>query len=521
MTPRDPETRNEARISRRFVILAGVMALVAALAAFGIAALLVNIFERQQEARNPFMRVVEIDENTTDPAVWGKNFPLQYDLYRRTVDHKRTRHGGSDAIPQDPTPEDPRQTVPFSLVQEDPRLRTMWAGYAFAIDYREARGHAYMLMDQTFTQRLTKPQYGNCLHCHASTYVPYREAGNGDIIAGFEKFNQMPYMEAKEAMEDVLADIGEGPLHPVACIDCHDPQTMAPRVTRPGFLEGIRAYKLATEGIENYDPNTMATRQEMRSFVCGQCHVEYYFRTGDRRLVYPWPQGLRADEVMEYYDEIGFSDWQHEITGANMLKAQHPEFELWNQGIHARAGVACADCHMPYVRVGAMKVSDHWVRSPLLNISNACQTCHRVEESELLARAERIQDITFDLINMSMDALMELIEELRLAIEAGASEEQLAQARQAQRHAQFLIDYLYSENSMGFHASQESARLMALALNYIREGQNALRDQLSPGPLVGVQAPDVSGLYQTQGNEQQQLPAIAPEATPPLGENPG
>jgi len=142
----------------------------------------------------------------------------------------------------------------------------MWAGYAFAIDFREERGHAYMLEDQTLTQRQTKPQPGACIHCHASVYLPYKRLGGGDLIKGFEKMNPMPFAEARKLVE-----------HPVACIDCHDPETMQLRITRPGFLEGIRAYK-AAQGIMNYDVNKMATRQEMRAFVCGQCHVEYYFK---------------------------------------------------------------------------------------------------------------------------------------------------------------------------------------------------------------------------------------------------
>ena len=150
--------------------------------------------------------------------------------------------------------------------------------------------------------------------------------------------------------------------HPVACIDCHDPQTMQLRVTRPGFLEGIRAWK-AAQGVADFDPNKMATRQEMRAYVCGQCHVEYYFKGPEKRLVYPWLKGIKVEEITAYYDEVGFKDWTHAQTAAPVLKAQHPEFELWNQGIHARSGVACADCHMPYKRVGALKVSDHHVRS--------------------------------------------------------------------------------------------------------------------------------------------------------------
>ena len=174
--------------------------------------------------------------------------------------------------------------------------------------------------------------------------------------------------------------------------------TMQLRVTRPGFIEGIRAFK-ATQGVQNYDVNTQATRQEMRSFVCGQCHVEYYFKGPEKRLVYPWAKGLKVENILAYYDEEKFKDWTHAETGAPVLKAQHPEFELWNQGIHARSGVTCADCHMPYKRDGALKISDHHVRSPLLNINRACQTCHKWPEEELKARVETIQQRTFKLRN--------------------------------------------------------------------------------------------------------------------------
>jgi nitrite reductase (cytochrome c-552) len=287
--------------------------------------------------RGLFYRVVELTDETTDPVLWGKNFPLQYDGYRRTVDQVRTRFGGSEALARTPTHVDPHSVVAQSRLEEDPRLKTMWASYAFAVDFREEGGHAYMLDDQTFTGRQQAVQQpGICLHCHASVVVPYRQLGQGNLIAGFEKMNQMPFQEARQLVT-----------HPVACIDCHDPQTMQLRVTRPGFLEGIRTLK-AAQGVPDYDVNTMASRQEMRVFVCGQCHVEYSFQGPEKRLVYPWAKGLTVDELLAYYDEVGFQDWTHADTGAPMLKAQHPEFELWNQGIHARSGVACADCHMPY-----------------------------------------------------------------------------------------------------------------------------------------------------------------------------
>jgi nitrite reductase (cytochrome c-552) len=440
------------------------VAVVAAVATAAVAALLVNIMERQQEAKNPFFRVVELDEDTDDPAVWGKNFPLQYDGYLRTVDQQRTRFGGSEALPQAPTEADPRSIVAQSRLAEDPRLRTMWAGYAFSTDFRKKRGHAYMLEDQTFTQRVQQfKQPGTCIHCHASTWVPYRRAGNGDLFAGFDHFNRMPYTEARPSFS-----------HPIACIDCHDPETLALRVTRPGFLEGIKTLKAAA-GVPDYDVNTMATRQEMRSYVCGQCHVEYYFKGAEKRLTYPWANGLTADRIVDYYDAIGFTDWTHAETGTPQLKAQHPEFEMWNQGTHARSGVACADCHMPYTRVGALKISDHHVRSPLLNVNAACQVCHKWPEQELLARAETIQARTVALRDRAMDALMALIADLGAARRAGADAAAVTAAQQAQRRGQFYLDFVESENSNGFHAPQEAARLLGEAIDHFRRGQVALR----------------------------------------------
>ena len=273
---------NEYRSITRWIVLATLGAAIVTLA---LVALLTNIFERKQEARNPFYRVVELTDTTVDPAVWGRNFPQQYDDYRKTVDMVRTRYGGSEATPRTPTAADPRSIVAQSRLEKDPRLKEMWAGYAFARDFREERGHAYMLDDQVFTERQqATPQPGTCLHCHASMYVAYRRAGGGDLIKGFEKLNPMPYLEAKKLASN----------HPVACIDCHDPVTMALRVTRPGFLEGIRALK-ATQGVPDYDVNRDASRQEMRTYVCGQCHVEYYFKGKEKRLTYPWDRGIKVD----------------------------------------------------------------------------------------------------------------------------------------------------------------------------------------------------------------------------------
>jgi len=430
-------------------------------ATFLLTALLMNIEERKQEARQPYLMLVELNEDSIDPAIWGRNFPRQYDSYKRTVDTERTRYGGSEAL---------------NRLELDPRLKRMFDGYAFGIDYREERGHAFMLQDQDETERVKNfKQPGACLHCHASVIPAYRKAGDGEVMKGFEKVCAMPLQEARQLVS-----------HPVSCLDCHDPKTIQLRVTRPGFLVGIQELARSGQDLPHlpsvvqwrkgarekpYDVNALATRQEMRTFVCAQCHVEYYFKGEGKLVTYPWSKGVKVEQIESYYDESGFKDWTHAETGAPVLKAQHPEFEMWNMGIHARSNVSCADCHMPYQREGAVKVSDHHVRSPLLNISRACQTCHRYPEQEILARATLIQDRTKALLDRSEDALVQLMDAIKAAKARGVPAQQLAAAQALHRKAQWRVDFVAAENSMGFHAPQESARILAEAIDFARQGQ--------------------------------------------------
>ncbi|HEX4589765.1 MAG TPA: ammonia-forming cytochrome c nitrite reductase subunit c552 [Gemmataceae bacterium] len=465
----EPTSAANKTFARRLVYPAALIA--TAGLTFGMTALLMNINQRKQEAKETFVRVVPLDENTVDPAVWGKDFPREYDGYLRTADNERSQFGGSEALPPE-------------KLERDPRLKRIYAGYAFSISYREKRGHAYMLTDQEMTERVKQvKQPGACLHCHASILPEYRFLGNGDAHAGFVKACAMSYQQAHDLTDDKGHKLIN---HPVACLDCHDPQSLQLRVTRPGFLDGIQNLALSQEPLPQfasierwrkdgrkgtYDPNAMASRQEMRSFVCGQCHVEYYFKGEGKLLTYPWHNGLKVEQMEKYYDDQNFTDWVHKETGAPMLKAQHPEFELWNQGIHARSGVACADCHMPYKREGALKISDHQVRSPILNAPRACQVCHRYSEEEITARAQTIQNRTKAVQDRAEDALLQLMDAIKSAKDRGVPDEKLAKARQFHRSAQWRVDIISSENSRGFHAPQEAVRVLAEAIDLARQGQ--------------------------------------------------
>jgi nitrite reductase (cytochrome c-552) len=529
---------------RRFPLLVALLAVVA-IVTFGVTALLVTIFEHRQEARAPFVRLVEVNEVSTDPVPWGTNWPNEFDSYRRTVDAVETEYGGSSAMPA-------------SKLEANPWLRRLYAGYAFSIDYREARGHAYMLFDQEVTERVTKrPQSGACLHCHASVIPTYRRLGmeaKGEkadvqalaasfdwpaVLEGFRVSSTMDYATVHaEVLKTPDGTPGEslplfpggatptnttpadqsriprggnaeepdvhdaGAAHPVSCIDCHDPKSMHVRVTRPGFVLGIAALAESDDQVPHlpsiarwregdrqkpYDPNADASRQEMRTFVCAQCHVEYYCGAKET-LFFPWEHGLKIEQIEQTYDNhkfpdgTPFYDFEHGETGARVYKAQHPEFELWSQGIHARSGVSCADCHMPYERQGAMKVSSHWVRSPLLNINNACQTCHNVPEAELREKVETIQGRTAALLARAATAMTDMLDAIRQAQAAGATPEQLAPIFELQKKSMWRLDFVSSENSMGFHADQEAARILGESIDYSRQAEVQATRLRAPEP---------------------------------------
>ncbi len=517
-----------------------LVALVVAGATAAATALLVNIFERKQEAKSTFVKLVEVTDQDVDPAKWGKNFPRQYDGYKRTSETTHTKYGGGAGGAESAPP--PQKAA------RDPWLTRVFAGYLFAIDYRDRRGHAYALQDQEQTKRNVpgeNKQSGNCLHCHASILPLYQKLGAegapqapyyDQLNKGLEAVGAMNYWDAHKQLEALTG----GKAHPVSCVDCHDPKTNELRVTRPGFIAGIQ--KLAAgpgeaphlPSIEKwrqsgkakaYDPNVDATRQEMRSFVCGQCHVEYFCGKGTT-LFFPWANGLKVENMEKQYNETEikgarFKDWTHAETGMEVLKAQHPEFEMWSQGVHARSGVACADCHMPYKREGAMKVSEHWVKSPLLSINRSCVTCHPYGEEELKARVEGIQDRHFALMTRAGNAAVDMIDAIKAvrkpydekAMEAAAAkaketlsakpefaslakEEQdkklgaetkanllaawrevvkstpaIKELEELQRAAQWRLDLVAAENSMGFHAPQEMARILGESIDLSRQCQ--------------------------------------------------
>jgi nitrite reductase (cytochrome c-552) len=537
-------------------LLLALLAGVFALGALGGAALLMNIAEKKQEAKNRYVKLVAVTENDVDPAKWGTNWPREYDGYKRTSEPTHTKYGGGGGS----------EALPLQKAVRDPWLTRLFAGYLFSVDYRDRRGHAFMLTDQENTKRnvpAEAKQSGNCLHCHASIMPLYRKLGREaapqaaeaqQIQTGLVTVGNLGYWDAHKALEQLSG----GKAHPVSCVDCHDPGSMELRVTRPAFITGIQ--KLAAgkgdvphlPSIERwrkgdrarpYDPNLDATRQEKRSYVCAQCHVEYFCGKGTT-VFFPWDEGLKVEEIEKLYNGMQlkgarFKDWTHAETGMDVLKAQHPEFEMWSQGIHARSGVACADCHMPYRRDGAQKISEHWVRSPILSSNRSCAACHPYGDEEIKSRIATIQERHFALLTRAGQAAVAMLDaidavrgpyddqnrpaaasraketleksadfarlpreeqEKRLAAETKANllaswravvdkNPAIKELGDLQRAAQWRLDFVAAENSMGFHAPQEMARILGEAIDLSRQAEvkaSALLGGRLPAPAAVV-----------------------------------
>ena len=426
---------------------------------FFIGLLASSIIERRSESQLYFQSVKPIAEWEPKNEVWGENYPREYESYKSTLDTSfKSKYGGSATI---------------DYLQENPELIVLWAGYAFSKDYKQGRGHYYAVEDIRNTLRTVQPQPATCWTCK-SPDVP----------------RVMNQISVKEFYHKKWSELGAEIVNPIGCPDCHDPKTMNLQITRPALIE---AYQRMGKDI-----NT-ATHQEMRSLVCAQCHVEYYFKGEGKYLTFPWDKGFSVDSMEAYYDNIEFSDWTNPLSKAPMLKAQHPDFEVWNTGIHANRNVSCADCHMPYKREGAVKYTDHKIQSPLNNISNSCAVCHRESEEKLLKNVYDIQDKVYQILKIAQLNLAAAHLEAKLAWDNKATEVEMKPVLKFLRHAQFRWDWVAASNSMGFHSPVEAIRVLSTSINISYKARILLHEILSN---LGVKSPYIMPDYSTKEKAQ-------------------
>lgn len=434
--------------------LGWVLFLVSALFVVLIGLITYSIIERRIEAQLIFMPVADIDPYEPRPEVWGLNFPRQFDTYLQMADNGAGR---------------------ISLLEQNPRLAVLFAGFAFARDYNTARGHIFSVQDVRETLRTGAPmaddpgpQPATCWSCKTAD-APRLKAQLGPA----------------EFYAHSWAQLGHEAVNPISCANCHNPQTMDLRIFQPALVE---AFERQGRDIQR------ATRHELRSLTCAQCHSEYYFRGAGNYLIFPWDLGTRVEDMERFKDEIAnHTDWTHAISRAPMLKAQHPDYELFVLGIHYQRGVSCADCHMPFQAQGGVKTSDHQIQNPIFNIANSCQTCHRVPEADLLQSILDRRDAVAEVRTALEETLVRAHFEARHAWDLGASEARMTAALQLIRRAQWRWDYIAASHGASFHAPQEALRVLGLGMDYAQQARLELAAVLAElGHIGPVPLPDYS-----------------------------
>ncbi|MGD2034402.1 MAG: ammonia-forming cytochrome c nitrite reductase [Bacteroidales bacterium] len=455
-----------------------------------------SIMERRAEAVFAYTPQVKYSRFEPRNKVWGENFPRQYQSYLQTADTSfRSKYNGPAMI---------------DMLEEDPRLVVLWAGYGFSKDYNQSRGHYYAIKDIRNTLRTgapvkdkQSPMPNTCWTCK-SPDVPrlMNETGVADFYNGT--------WETK----------GHEIINPIGCADCHDSKTMNLRISRPALIE---AFQRMEKDISK------ASHQEMRSLVCAQCHVEYYFNKnipgaeGVPYLTLPWDNGFTVEKMEEYYDAMEFTDWTHALSKAPMLKAQHPGYEIYMTGTHASRGVSCADCHMPYISEGGQKFTSHHVTSPLKNISNSCQVCHRQETERLVRDVYERQDKIIENRNTLEELLVRAHIEAKTAWELGAKKEHMNSILTDIRHAQWRWDYAAASHGASFHSPVETGRVISSGISIVQEARIKLTRLLAElGHNEEIPYPDIStkskaqiyvGLDMEKLNKEKKefLQAVVPE----------
>ncbi len=389
-----------------------------------------------------------------------QNHPDQYHSWRQTSE--------SEAI------ED--------ALKEDPNMVILWAGYGFAKDYNKARGHFYALDDVRQTLRTGGPTDENsgpmpmaCWSCKSP-----------DVARVIEERGEDGYFEGK------WARLGSEITNPIGCADCHDTQSEgfkngepALKVTRP-YVE--RAFEAIGKKFEDQG------RLDQQASVCAQCHVEYYFTGPTKGVKFPWDKGTRVEQMEEYYDDIGFKDWTHKVSKAPMLKAQHPGYETWRDGIHGKNKVACVDCHMPKVtKEDGTVYTDHKVGNPFDRFEDTCANCHTQSKETMrnIVSSRKAQ-----VLNMKLTAEKQIVAahfEAGAAWEAGATEQEMEPILLDIRHAQWRWDYAIASHGVHMHAPEIALEVLGTAVDRAADARTKIVRLLAKKGITDpIEIPDIS-----------------------------
>ena len=419
------------------------------------------------------VKTVIIPDGTVDPTEWGKAYPTEYELWKKTAEPYPS---GKSKYKRGFNPDG----ITYDKLAEFPYMALLFNGWGFGVEYNEPRGHALMLRDQQAVDPSRVKAGGACLTCK-TPYAPALVKAKG-----MDYFSK-PYKEVLGYIPEQHRTLG------VACIDCHDNKDMSLKISRDFTL----LVALKDIGV---DPDKL-TRQEKRSIVCAQCHVTYVVQKDkdmhSTNVFFPWHGSTWGNITIENIikkirSDDSYGEWKQGVTGFKMAFIRHPEFELFsNNSVHWKAGASCADCHMPYTKVGVNKVSDHRVTSPLKNDMRACVQCHTETPEWLKGQVVAIQDRTMSLMLRSGYATAtaaKLFEMTHAAQAAGKKIDKALydKAKDYYEEAFYRSVFIGAENSVGFHNPTEAMRILGDSVAFAEKSEGLLRQALAK---AGVDVP--------------------------------
>ncbi len=429
---------------------------------FILGLLVSSLLERRAEVVSIFNnRKTPMEGIVSENSKFASDFPREYETWKQTADTTfKSEFNSSQAV---------------DVLAQRPNMVILWAGYAFSWDYSTPRGHQHAVEDVRRTLRTgapgvtegKEPQPGTCWTCKGPDVPRVMKE------QGLANYYKAPWSKW-----------GDQIMNSVGCSDCHDSKTMDLKPARPALYEAFQRV--------GKDVNK-ASHQEMRSLVCAQCHVEYYFKGDEKYLTFPQDSGITVEAMERYYDAMNYKDYTHALSRAPILKAQHPGYEIHQMGIHGQRGVSCADCHMPYMSKGGVKYTDHHIMSPLANIDRTCQTCHRQSAETLRQNVYERQRKCNEIRNRVENELATAHIEAKFAWDKGATEAEMKPVLDLLRKSQWRWDFAVASHGASFHAPQEITRILSHSLDFASQARLKVAKVLARhGFTADVPMPDIS-----------------------------
>ncbi len=407
-----------------------------------------------------------------------------------------------------------------------PQQDKLLAGHGFTFEHNEPRGHAFMVTDQFIVDRFQGGRYqlkerwfgydksgktwdvlvdngeqvklpetamaGNptCIQCKTSDHLlNWKFMGDKDPKAKFDRTSN-------------VNDVARATNNPVGCVHCHDPHGAQPRVVRDALIQAIGrdrannifakngATDLKEVDFRGFRKIGIMARTDSR-LMCAQCHVEYNCNSGkqwsdnkdvkyDDQRTNHFPL-KNAKDLLAHYQKLDFYDFRHAVTGARLIKLQHPEAETYAGSVHDKAGIQCHQCHMPKQKgKDGKSFSSHGVIRPKNHIKEACLGCHPKNTVEQkLYQIETIQNYTRGKMRKAEFWIGRLIDSYAVAKRAGVPEEALAKARGKHEEAHVLWEFWTAENSDGFHNPDLARETLTGAIKAGKDGVKILEDAMA------------------------------------------